>query len=319
MQNKNPLIVILGATATGKTALGISLARRFHGEIISADSRQIYKDLDIGSGRGKPHEPNIRIVDGVWVEEGIPIHLYNLFQPSIQVTVIEYQRLAEEVISDLHVQNRLPFVVGGTGFYISSLLGDTVIEDIPANPEFRAKAEKMELEDLVTELERVNPKVAEMTDLKNPRRVIRALERINYKKMNPNYRAPKPKKRNALQIGLTASPEELEHRIRLRTQQMIEDGFLEEARRLLHIYGPSAPALTAIGYQQFQDHLAGLGSLEEAIERKVQDEISYSKRQLTWFKRDPRITWFDVGEKDFREATEQQIPELVELYLKGTN
>src|SRR3989344_4526634 len=317
MQHKNPLVVILGATATGKTALGISLARRFNGEIISADSRQIYKDLDIGSGRGRPREPKIKITDGVWVEEGIPIHLYNLFQPSIQVTVIEYQRLAEEVISDLHVQNRLPLVVGGTGFYISSLLGDTVIEDIPANPEFRAFAANMDLEDLATELQELNPKVAEMTDLKNPRRVIRALERIRYKKMNPNYRTPKPKKRDAVQIGLTASVEELAHRIRLRTLQMIEDGFLEEARRLLHIYGPSAPALTAIGYQQFQDHLNGHGSLEEAIERKVSDEIAYSKRQLTWFKRDPRIIWFDVGAEDYKKATEQKIPELVELYLKG--
>ena len=304
MTEEIKLVVICGPTATGKTATAVKLCRMFNGEIISADSRQIYKDLDIGSGRGR-------------VTDIVPIHLYNLLKPSEQITVVHFRDLAQQKIIEILSRGKIPFLVGGTGFYIQAILGDNEIEDIPPNPKLREALELLSLTKLGQKLQLLNSEVHLQIDQKNKRRLIRAIEREEYRQLHPNTIAPKrisiP---NPLMIGLTAERDYLDKKIDRRTEKMIQEGLLDEVRLVLLKYGSDAPALDAIGYRQFIPHLFGEQSLEDAVLAKNTAEHQYAKRQITWFKRDERINWFDIGKREKNpKSFEQNIEKLVKSYI----
>lgn len=312
------IVVICGPTATGKTNLALKLARKFKGEIISADSRQVYKELDIGSGRGRPDKNVMVEKDGTWIEKGTPIHLYNLLKPSEQITVIHFMNVALTKIDEIVKRGKIPLLVGGTGFYINAILGDTEIEDIPPNPNLRKALELLSQSKLEEKLTYLSPAVATQTDLKNKRRVIRAIEREEYRKEHPELKTTSDHViLNPLMIGLTAEATILNQRIDERTEQMLKEGLLDEVKLVLLKYGPEAPALDAIGYRQFLPYLLGEQSLDQAILAKNTAEHQYAKRQMTWFKRDERIKWFDVAKRLRNpQSFDQKIIKLVESYLE---
>ncbi len=311
-----PLVVICGPTATGKTTTAIKLAQQFNGEIISADSRQIYTELDIGSGRGAINKSNVVIEGSIWLEEGIPIHLYNILKPSEQITVIKYRDMAIQIINQVWARNKLPLLVGGTGFYISAVLEDKMIEQIPPNPNLREGLELLSLEKLGQILKNIDIKSYKTIDQKNKRRLVRAIERAEYKKKVGIPTAPEGLNTKPLMIGLSSDKETLDKLIDERTDYMLEEGLLDEVRLLLLKYGPEAPALDAIGYRQFIPHILGEQALEEAVENKNIAEHQYAKRQMTWFKRDTRIKWFDIADQeDNPKEFGQKIKVLVESYL----
>lgn len=311
----NPLIVICGPTATGKTSLALKLCHKFNGEIISADSRQIYKELDIGSGRGSVQRADVAIIHGDWVEQGIPIYLYNILDPADRITVAKYSDLAWVKIKAILRRNKIPFLVGGTGFYISAVLGDTKIEGVPPNPKLRAELENLSKEELFLRLKSLDPQRAKDIDKNNPRRLIRAIEILTFKaekdsKSLENQAALE--KLKPLLLGLIAPREVLYKRIDERTDKMLKEGLLDEVEKLARKYGWNSPAMDAIGYRQFKDYFNGREVLEEAIKKKKFSEHAYLRRQITWFKRDARIKWFEVTKAGF----DAEVETLIESYLE---
>lgn len=311
----NPLIVICGPTATGKTSLALKLCHKFNGEIISADSRQIYKELDIGSGRGSSQREEVEIIHGDWVEQGIPIYLYNILEPGDRITVAKYSDLAWVKIKAIWGRNKIPFLVGGTGFYISAVIGDIEIEKVLPNPKLRAELENLSKEELFSKLKSLDPQRAKDIDKNNPRRLIRAIEILAFKaekdiQTSKNHAALE--KLKPLMVGLIAPREVLYKRIDERTDGMLKEGLLDEVEGLVQKYGWDTPAMAAIGYRQFKDYFDGREVLEEAIKKKKFSEHAYLRRQITWFKRNTRIKWFEVTKEGF----DVEVETLIESYLE---
>ncbi len=274
----NSLIVILGPTAAGKSALALKLAKKFKGYIISADSRQVYRGLDIGTA--KPSKAELH---------SLPHELINVVAPKKRFTVAEYQ---SKVFSILKTRPDLPFLVGGTGLYIDSVLQNWQIPSGKPNDKLRRQLEKLSLANLVKRLRKIDPSSAWVIDLKNKRRVVRALvvalqsgqSFIHLKKQRPlPYRV--------LKIGLAPPRPELIERINKRVDIMMKRGLLNETRRLVKRYGFNAPAQDGLGYRQLIRHLKGELTLPEAVERIKIETRQYAKRQMTWFKRDESIHW----------------------------
>jgi len=312
----NPLITICGPTATGKTSLALKMCQKYNGEIISADSRQIYKRLDIGSGRGLSLRNDVEIIRGDWVEQGIPIYLYNILEPNDRITVAKYSDLAWVKIKAIWKRDKVPFLVGGTGFYISAVIGDIEIERAPSNVRFRKELEKLSKEKLFLKLKSLDPQRAKDIDRNNPRRLVRAIEIAVFKagkRLQTSKRHVDLEKLKPLMMGLNASKEVLYKRVDERTEKMVEEGLISEVERLEQEYGWDAPAMDAIGYRQFKDYFAGRESLGDSIKKKKFAEHAYIRRQVTWFKRDKRTKWFEVTGRSF----DVEIETLIESYLYG--
>jgi tRNA dimethylallyltransferase len=291
MQNKLPkIIVILGPTASGKTDLGLSLAKKYNGEIISADSRQIYKKMDIGTAKTKGEWVND---SSVYVVEGIPHHLMDIVNPDADFTLADFKKIAIDCINDILKRRKTPIVVGGTGLYMWALIDNLDIPKTQPNNELRTELETKSLVELVSMLIEKDPESATKIDLKNPRRVIRALEVVmstgqsffdQRTKSNPLF--------DTLQIGLDVPKEELFKRINSRVDKQIEAGLVEEVKQLVsdgHAW--NLPSMSGIGYRQIGLYLRGEKTLVEAIEILKQNTRQYAKRQMTWFKKDKRIQW----------------------------
>ena len=282
-----PLIGVVGPTASGKTELALALARRLPVEILAADSRQVYRGMDIGTA--KP--------DAV-ARSAVPHHLLDLVDPDEPFTVAEWVSSARRLVTEIGERGRIPMVVGGTGLYVEALLAGHDYEAQAWSPERReAILERLDtegLEPLADELRTRAPAIAAATDLRNPRRVVRALERLDGGADAP--RADPYRGRVAL-IGLSRPPDVLAARIEARARAMFErDGLLDEVRRLLDAgYGPELRPLTGHGYREAARHLAGEWSLEQAIEATARRTRQYAKRQRTWFRREPRIMWLAAG------------------------
>ncbi|MCX6781693.1 MAG: tRNA (adenosine(37)-N6)-dimethylallyltransferase MiaA [Candidatus Magasanikbacteria bacterium] len=283
------IIVIVGPTASGKTALGLELAKKYNGEVINADSRQIYKGMDIGTAKAQNEEKNID-----YLVQGIRHHLIDVVNPDEEFTLAHYKKLAFEAIDDVLRRNKLPIVVGGTGLYIWAIVDNLDIPIVPPNIKLRSALEKKTLSELMEMLKASDPISAKKIDLKNPRRVMRAIEvalssgesfTIKQKKLPPRY--------EALQIGLDIPREELVQRINERTEEQIKAGLVEEVRKLSTKYLWTLPAMSGIGYKQVGYYLRGEISLADAIEMIKRDTRRYAKRQMTWFRRDKRIKWFE--------------------------
>ena len=279
---------VVGPTASGKTALAVELAKAFHGEVVSADSMQIYREMQIATAKPTPQEM-----------QGIPHHLMDFLPPDQPFSVSDYVTLARKTIREIAARGHLPILCGGTGLYVSSLLEHVQFEPIETDPKRREalyrEAEADGGEALYARLCAVDPERAKSIHPHNVVRVVRALEvyETTGKTMSELQREskPLPSPYDCLMIGLTfRNRQTLYDRIDRRVDGMMEQGLLEEARRVLQ--NPALKtAANAIGYKELKPYFAGEASLEDCLETMKRESRRYAKRQLTWFRRDPRIHW----------------------------
>lgn len=291
------LVAIVGATGVGKTRLAVSLAHRLHGEIINADSRQVYRGMDIGTAKPTPEERSLA-----------PHHLLDLLQPDQNFDLGSFLSLARDLIPEIQARNQLPMVVGGTGQYVWSLLEGWAVPVVPPDPEFR-QAKLLEAQSkggwtLHQELEKIDPQRAAELDPRNLRRVIRALEIHHTSQLAPSqFRKRAPTSVNALIIGLRLDREELYRRIDARVDWMVAAGLVEEVRRLAELgYRPGLGPLASPGYREVGQYLAGEISLPEAVQRTKFQTHRLARRQHGWFRaNDPRIRWLEADDPQLEE------------------
>lgn len=274
------IVVILGPTASGKSALALKLAPKFRGYIISADSRQIYQGFDLGTA--KPSQAERKMT---------PHYLFDVVKPNEDYTAALFKKDVLKVIAE---KEGLPFLVGGTGLYLEAILRNLTFPAVPPDLKLRGEIEKKiaqeGLKALVTELTGLDPKAPIYVDLKNPRRVIRALE-VTLKTKRPfsNYYRTGPPLFETLVLGIFPSRVILYAQIDKRVDQMIKAGLVEEVQALTKIYSKKLPAFSSLGYRQLIPHLEKKTTLPAAISEIKKETRRYAKRQLTWFKRYPEI------------------------------
>jgi len=295
------LLVIVGPTGTGKTDLGLTLAKKFNGELVSADSRQIYIGMDIGTGKEiESSKYNVKKNKGSWVVNGIPIHLYDVINPDKTFSVVEYQQEALGKIKEIENKGKLPILVGGTGLYVQAIVEGVNIPKVPPDSKLRAKLESKPLATLVSQLEQVDPKTAIKIDKQNPRRVIRALE-VYYSSGQSFSSLEERFKVNfdSVQIGLTAPRDFLYKKVDDQIDDWFRVGFIEEVKKLISDgYDEKLPALTSLGYRQVAMYLKGNLTIEEAKQRIKWEHHGYIRRQFTWFRKRKNIVWFDISDPD---------------------
>jgi tRNA dimethylallyltransferase len=309
LTNKEKLMVIIGPTAVGKTRLSIELAKRYNGEIISGDSMQIYKGMDIGTAKITQQEM-----------DGIPHHLIDIRDPEQDFSVAEFQQLVREKITEITSRHKLPIIVGGTGLYIQSAIYDYQFSAAPQDPDFRSnleqRAEKEGNEVLHDELAKIDQQSANEIHPNNVRRVIRALEIYHCtgqtKEETQANQSPELLYEIAL-IGLTMDREQLYSRINQRVDIMIEDGLISEVERLFNSGLRDSQSIQAIGYKEIYEYLNDRVTLPEAIEKLKQNSRRYAKRQLTWFRNKMGVEWFDIGDG---QQFEKKITE-ISAYIEG--
>jgi tRNA dimethylallyltransferase len=291
-----PLIVIGGATATGKTGLSLALAQRIPGaEIVGADSRQVYRGMDIATAKVTAAERALVLHHGI-----------DLVDPDEPFTAADYQRAAFDALAAIASRGGVALLVGGTGLYLRAVARGVPLTETGRDPELRAEIERRlageGLHALVAQLRSQAPGVAARTDLANPRRVVRALERVSVSGDAPPP-APRGYPARSVWIGLNLDPSENAHRIEERARAQFATGLLEEAERLRARYDPSLPAFSATGYREAFDHLDGLITLEQAIERNVARNRQLARRQRTWFRSEPDIHWLDATSPSLVDET----------------
>ena len=295
------LLVIVGPTGTGKTDLGLTLAKKFNGELVSADSRQIYIGMDIGTGKEiESSKYDVKKNKGSWVVNGIPIHLYDVINPDKTFSVVEYQQEALGKIKEIENKGKLPILVGGTGLYVQAIVEGVNIPKVPPDSKLRAKLESKPLATLVSQLEQVDPKTAIKIDKQNPRRVIRALE-VYYSSGQSFSSLEERFKVNfdSVQIGLTAPRDFLYKKVDDQIDDWFRVGFIEEVKKLISDgYDEKLPALTSLGYRQVAMYLGGNLTIEEAKQRIKWEHHGYIRRQFTWFRKRKNIVWFDISDPD---------------------
>ena len=300
IQKNKPLVVILGPTAVGKTEISLQLAERFGGEIISADSRLIYKGMDIGTAKPSSKE-----------RKRIPHHLIDVASPDEIWTLAKFQRAVYKAIEEIHERGIVPFLVGGTGQYIRCITEGWIIPEVKPDPRLRNAieqlAEELGAKGIHDGLSAIDPEAANKIDPTNLRRSIRALEVIYHtgrlfsdqkKKSKPGY--------ELLFIGINRPRAELYERIDERIHKMVEDGLVSEVEALLEEgYPPDLPSFSAIGYRQIIQVLQGEIRLEEALVLMKRLTRQFVRRQANWFKLDdPTIIWFQAGTQAIHEINE---------------
>jgi len=274
------LIVILGPNASGKSALAVNLAKEFNGEVISADSRQVYKGMDIGTGKITRKEM-----------QGISHHLLDVASPKRRFTVTQYQKKANNAIKKIYKKRKIPILCGGTGFYIQSVVDGIIIPKVKPDWKFRNLLEKKPTEQLFQMLQYLDSKRAENIDKYNRRRLIRAIEIVvKTKKSIPVLK--KQKKFDVLILGVKRDKLELEKRIKERLEKQLKQGMVKEVKRLKKS-GLSWKRIEEFGleYKFIAYHLQNKMEYNEMVKRLQKAIENYAKRQMTWFKRDKRIYW----------------------------
>ncbi len=288
-ETKSKLIVILGPTASGKSNLAIKLAKKFDGEVVSADSRQIYRGMDIGTD--KPLN-----------QEGILHYLIDIVNPDEEFTLAQYKKIAIEKINEILSRKKIPFLVGGTGLYIKAVIDNLEIPKVTPSKALRKKLEEKSTEELFEDLKRLDPKTAEIIDPKNKRRIIRALEvkilsgisLVSAKKIGePLF--------DTLQIGIKISREKIYTNIDKRVEEKMEQGLESEVRNMYEeLLGKmpeekiwQLPSMTGIFYQEFKEYFENKIDLAEVARLIKLHNRQYARRQMTWFKRDKRIHWLE--------------------------
>lgn len=307
------ILVVLGPTATGKTDLAIKLAKKFNGEIVSCDSRQVYRGLDIGTGKFPGQEVQFEKHDRFWIMDGVKVWSYDLISPEIQYTVFDYVKDATEFIRHIHSQGKLPIIVGGTGLYLKALLEGFSHLSIPIDQSLREHLEKLSLELLQEKLQKLSVKKWEdlnFSEQHNKRRLIRHIEiEMNPYILEVQNSKFKIQSFDVLKIGLAASREVLYQRIDERVIKRLDQGMVEEAVKL-NKAGLSLERMRQLGleYRILADYISkkiiNIENLEKILQTKIHQ---YAKRQLTWFKIQPNIFWFDITDKKYLIAVEKQV------------
>lgn len=301
---KIPLIVVCGPTASGKTSLGIALAKHYNGEIISADSMQIYKGMDIATA--KPTEDE---------QQGIAHHLISYVEPTQSYSVADYVKNAHNKIREISNKGKNPILVGGTGLYVNSLLNNIEFSEFNTNTKLReelySRLEKEGAEYLLSELSKFDEDSAKRIGTTNHRRLIRAIEiyhttgKTMTQHIKDSMSVPSPY--NDVRIGLTCSDrQKLYDRINKRVDIMVKNGLIEEAENFRN-QKYSATAAKAIGYKELEPYFAGSSSLETVLENLKRETRRYAKRQLTWFRRDKKINWLFTDNMTSKELIEKAI------------
>jgi len=273
----NKVIAIVGPTGSGKTEWAKRIAAKFNGQVISVDSRQIYKGMDIGTGKDKSFKQD----------------LIDIVEPFEKFSLYDYQKMANDLINQYFTMKALPILCGGTGLYLYAVLYGYILPGIKEESEkLRKKLEKLSENELFERLKGLDPQAAQKIDPKNKRRLIRALEvvilsgsqfSIQQKELKPKF--------NALIIGVKTDRETLYSKIDARVEQMIKKGLVEEVRGLITKYRSDLPALNTIGYKEIIDYLRGRFSLTEAISKIKTNTHAYVRRQETWFRKNRDIKW----------------------------
>lgn len=296
---KEPLIVLTGPTAVGKTKASITLAKRIGGEIISADSMQVYRHMDIGSAKIRPEEMG-----------GVPHYLVDVLEPDQEFNVVRFQSMAREAVEKIRANGHIPIVVGGTGFYIQALLYDIDFteggEDNVLRGELEAFAREKGPAALHARLAEVDEESAKAIHPNNVKRVIRALEFYHQTGGKISEHNERERQRSSpydfRYFVLNDERSRLYGRIDRRVDQMMEEGLLEEVRRLKEMGLRSGMvSMQGLGYKEILDHLEGRCSLEEAVYRIKRDTRHFAKRQITWFKREKEVIWIDKPSYDYDE------------------
>ncbi len=283
---KKPLIIVLGPTASGKTSLSLDIAKKVNGEIISADSKQIYTGMDIATDIIQKKD-----------QKGIPHHLLGIAEPEQKFSLANYLKLALEKISEIYKRKRIPMIVGGTGLYISAIVEGYQIEEIPADEKLRQKleeeAKKKGVESVHNKLKKLDPKVAQKIHPNNLRYVIRAIEKSISKSKNtkkkPNF--------DVFMVGISWPRQELYKRVNKRVDLQVKRGLVEEVKKLVKKeYSEKNPSMSALGVKEIIPYIKGSQSLEKCLETLKKNTRHYAKRQITWFSRYNGIKW--INSKD---------------------
>ena len=301
---KNKVLVILGQTTTGKSSLAVKLAKKFNGEIISADSRQVYKKLNIGTGKIIKRERG-----------GIPHHLLDVISPQKRFSVVQYKKLTEKKIKDVLERNKLPIICGGAGFYIQAIVDNIIYPQVPPNQKLREKFKEKSGEELLKILKKLDLKRFKTIDQKNKRRIVRAIEIVKSLGKTPdlvinqlNY--------EFLQIGLKRDNQKLKEKIKERLLKRLGVGMIAEAKKLHH--PPIGKKLSwkrmeelGLEYKYLAIYLQNKLNKKEMIEQLNKAIWHYAKRQKTWFKKDKRINWFNPDKSEEK----QRINRLINNFL----
>lgn len=295
----NKLVVIVGPTGVGKTRLALQLALKYNGEIVNADSRQIYRFMDIGTAKPTKEEQSL-----------VPHHLIDIVNPDEDFNLATYKQLACQTISDIQNRDKSPFLVGGTGQYVWAVLEGWLIPQVPPDIEYRRSLEqkaKDNADELYQELLKLDPKAAEKIDPHNVRRVIRAMEVSRQKPFSQSYGKESPPFESSI-IGLTMERKELYRRVDARVDEMIKYGFINEVKKLTGMgYSLTLPSMSSIGYREIGQYLQGKMTLEEAIYKMKTGTHRFIRHQYAWFRlKDEKIRWFDLS-----NANEAEIEEVV--------
>lgn len=296
----NKILIICGPTATGKTSLGLYFAKKLNGEILSADSRQVYKGMDIITGKDLPEDRRIWLTD--------------LVEPNGNFSVAQWSKAAWKVINSLWEKGSLPIVVGGTGLYIKALVDGIETINIPQNKKLRAQlSEKSvsELYDVLAQLDSSKAASMNRSDRRNPRRLIRAIEVADWKTENRQQKADienKKKLADVLMIGLTAPRGVLYKKVDRRVERRLKLGALEEVKGLLKKgISWNDQAMTGLGYRQLEGYFEKEMPLEKVKEKWEKAEHEYARRQMTWFRKEKRIKWFSLTEKNWKREVEKLV------------
>ena len=296
--NKRPLVILTGPTAVGKTAASIGLAKAIGGEIISADSMQVYKEMDIGSAKIRPEEM-----------DGVPHHLVDVLDPSENFNVVLFQQMAKEAMEGIYARGRIPVLVGGTGFYIQAVTGDIDFtvhgEDTTYRRMLEEKAKTEGAQVLHEMLAAVDPASAEAIHANNVKRVIRALEYYQQtgKPISQHNEEQRQKESpyNLAYFVLNDDRSRLYERIDARIDQMLDEGLIDEVKALKEMgYHKGMVSMQGLGYKEILSYLDGTWSLEEAVYVLKRDTRHFAKRQITWFKRERDVIWLNKNEFDYK-------------------
>jgi tRNA dimethylallyltransferase len=330
-KKNSKVIVILGPTSSGKSSLAVKIAQEFNGEIISVDSRQIFKEMNLGTGkvsgewRKSKKPPQSPFAEGggsadknLYFYKDIPHHLIDFVSPKEDYNVSHFKKDCEEKIFEIIKQGKIPVLCGGTGFWIQAVVDGVIFPQVKPDPKLRIKLANKSPEVLFRKLKELDPKRAKTVDKKNPARLIRAIEiakkigqtpeiKINY---NSKSRIIDNQKIEFLQIGIPIEIDKLEEKIKARLKERFEAGMLEEIEKLFEKYQISPKKIQNFGiaYALFPGYQAGKITKKELFEKICLFERQYAKRQLTWFKKDPRIFW----SKEIKEI-ENKIKEFLNL------
>lgn len=304
---KPKIVAVLGPTASGKTGLAIALAKEFSGEVISVDSRQIYKGMDIGTAK-EPGDWQDYEGDRALIIEGVPHWGIDLVEPNKEMNVAEFKEYAEKKIDEIVARGKLPILAGGTGFWVQAIVKNLEIPEVEPDLVLRKTLESKSEDELFEMYQKKDPTGAEVIDKKNKARLVRALE-VCFKTGQPfsKQQTKGESKYDVLQLAIEVDRDVLYDRINTRVDQMIQEGLVEEVKGLIEKYGTVPIAMTGIGYRQIAGMLESATDgtraddlLAEAVEQIKRDTRNYAKRQVSWFRRDESVKWV----KNIDEARE---------------